>query len=112
MMTQTQANINSYPPIHVVYPFPHDENSPSPPTAAAVEPVCDFMPEGESVARHSKKDEGPCQATSARPLWLSLTGIRSDYPWGEEVKQALKYRSVFICAAMMSVAALGVMLAI
>ncbi len=111
MMTQMQANINNYPPVHVVYPFPQDENTPSPPPAGAVEQGCAFLPEEESAARHSKKNEGPYQVTTERPLWLSLTGIRSDTPWEEEIKQALTYRSIFI-SAMLSMVTLGLILAI
>ena len=58
-------------------------------------------------------DRRPYHSTSETPLWASLTAVRSAmgkrYPWKKELEKVMCYRSVFICAAMLSMFTLAAM---
>ncbi len=114
MIEQTKLNENIYPYVQAACFFSCDQNDPVP-DYGEVEPARDFRP-GKKFEARSSQAAGPYQALSEIPLWPSVSVIRSamekDCSRRKGVEQALKLRSVSICAVLLSMMTFGLILAV
>lgn len=109
-MMRLQTNENRCPLIQALFNFPEEE------TLRVFSPSQAGGENGHVGEADGAVEEQPCrrrpyQTASETPLWPSLTAVRSAmgkrYPWKKELEKVMRYRSVFICAAMLSVITLG-----
>ena len=114
MMPHTQFNISHQPPVYMMYPLPREDERPAG-LSRRVPSV--RIPERKSESRQPVEERGRSgEALAEMPLWPTLAKIRpvADMSISREkcLRQTLICRSALIGAAMMSLAMLGVLLAL
>ena len=114
MMLQTQFNISHQPPVYMIYPLPREDERPSG-LSSRLPSV--RIPEKKSLSGQPLAEKRrPGEVLSEMPLWPTLAKIRPaadmSLPREKCLRQTLICRSALIGAAMMSLAMLGVLLAL
>jgi len=113
-MMRLQTNENRCPLMQAFFPFWEEKAlCVFPPPDEGGKKMDDAATDGTVGEYSCSSKRRPYQSASETPLWASLTAVRSAmgkrYPWKKELEKFMRYRSVFIGGAMLSMITLGCM---